>query len=371
MKKKLFSTVQRYLLITFVLLAISCEKDDEQISNTHLTNYDYSIQWTGYRSNDLNSPSSGTIGLKELTIKNRGRITDALKDADFKLNLESFASYDFAPSRESNVKNTLFKTLANIEGTIKQFDQNSKKVIIELNVGGVKKDVSFDYTTESSGKKIIIDGYINLIEQFNATVAMNALRAVCPHTMPSTIRLLIKVWPKGKDAPKQYADKFDYELKWTGYRDNPIAPTERLAVSGTLRLNKFIVQSADTDLLAALKDTYFEIHKKSLTSQNPQRDNNIITYLLEAGEIGGLNIGGSFGRFNTENNTVTMSIFVGSKRVSKTFNYEIHNNEIKIIGSINLQDDFAVPNALLSLQNNTPHNITYPDVDLNISIWKK
>ncbi|CAA7195115.1 hypothetical protein [Chryseobacterium potabilaquae] len=379
MKKKLFSAVQRYLLATLVLLTISCRKDDEQITTTNptqLTNYDYSIQWTGYRSNDLNSPSAGTIGLKELNIKNGGKIVEALKDASFKLDLESFASYDSAPTRDSNVKSTLFNSLMNIEGIIKQFDSNTKKATIELTIGGVKKDIVFDYITESSDEKISIGGYIDLIEQFNATTAMNALKAVCPHAMPPKIRLFVKVWPKGQDAPKQYADNFDYELKWTGYRDNPSAPTEKLAVSGTLRLNKFIVQSSDTNLVGALNDAYFEIDKKSLTSQspggqNPGRDNNIITYLLEAGEIGGLNIGGSFGQFNTQNNTVSISIFVGARRVSKTFNYEMTNNEIKITGSIDLKDDFGVPNALMSLQNNSPHNVTYSDVDLNIRVWKK
>ncbi|MCM5664183.1 YceI family protein [Galbibacter mesophilus] len=107
--------------------------------------------------------------------EDKSNITDILTGAGFSIATASVNSGD--PARDAKLKTFFFDNLASdkISGTFKSFD--GEKAVVELQMNGVTKDVTFDaHTTDS---EVTLKGSIDMIEDFTANKAFQAIHEAC------------------------------------------------------------------------------------------------------------------------------------------------------------------------------------------------
>ncbi|EIJ40822.1 hypothetical protein JoomaDRAFT_3894 [Galbibacter orientalis DSM 19592] len=138
------------------------------------TSLRHSLEFTAFKT----PKKVGVKGtFKDITLTNTssGNITEMLTNANFEIVTASIDTKD--PTRDIKLKEFFFDNLANpkITGTFKSFEGN--KAVISIQMNDVTKDIPFEYT--ATEKEILLSGSIDMIEDFSANKAFNAIHEAC------------------------------------------------------------------------------------------------------------------------------------------------------------------------------------------------
>ncbi len=173
-------------LLCVGLLTVSCgdKKNTETVTeetvvedvNTPVAqNLTYSIEWTAFKTPEKVGVK-GTFDQVSLTGLNNETTTlvDALKGAQFVITTSSANTGD--PARDNTLAMNFFsKLVGNINGFFGEFKDG--KVIVHLTLNGVTKEKEFTY--EATENEVKLNGSVDIIEDFKANDAFNALHQAC------------------------------------------------------------------------------------------------------------------------------------------------------------------------------------------------
>ncbi|WP_353119359.1 YceI family protein [Myroides odoratus] len=180
MKKSIFA------LALVSMVAISCgdkkstdttapeavEQTTEAPKQKELT---YSIEWTAFKT-PAKVGVKGTFDQVKLSEVNQEAATlaEGLKGAQFSIVTSSASTGD--PARDETLRLNFFsKLVGNINGFFGEFKDG--KVLVNLTLNGITKEKEFTYEATETGVKL--NGSIDIIADFTAKDAFNALHEAC------------------------------------------------------------------------------------------------------------------------------------------------------------------------------------------------
>lgn len=135
----------------------------------------YSVEWTAFKT-PAKVGVKGTfdeIKLSEVK-QDAATLEESLKGAQFVIVTSSASTGD--PARDETLRMNFFsKLVGNINGFFGEFKEG--KVLVNLTLNGVTKEKEFAYEATEGGIKL--KGSIDIIADFTAQDAFNALHAAC------------------------------------------------------------------------------------------------------------------------------------------------------------------------------------------------
>lgn len=189
----------KYTIVIILSLFISsCAKEKKQQDETETSGYHIvakqsSLQWTAYKTTDK-VPVKGTFtDIKVTKSKSAADAVSAIKGMEFEIPVSSIYSKDTI--RDAKL-NTFFFDVMNkttsLKGRFKEVSNN--KGVLELNMNGLSKDLSFDYMKNQD--TIMIEAVMDL-NVWEAGEALESLHKACEvlHTGPDGVS---KTWDEVK-----------------------------------------------------------------------------------------------------------------------------------------------------------------------------
>ncbi|WHT38954.1 YceI family protein [Myroides sp. mNGS23_01] len=135
----------------------------------------YSIEWTAFKT-PAKVGVKGTFDEVKLSEVNQEAATfaEGLKGAQFSIVTSSASTGD--PARDETLRLNFFsKLVGNINGFFGEFKDG--KVLVNLTLNGITKEKEFTYEATETGVKL--NGSIDIIADFTAQDAFNALHEAC------------------------------------------------------------------------------------------------------------------------------------------------------------------------------------------------
>ncbi|WP_353161888.1 YceI family protein [Myroides odoratus] len=135
----------------------------------------YSIEWTAFKT-PAKVGVKGTFDEVKLSEVNQEAATlaEGLKGAQFSIITSSASTGD--PARDETLRLNFFsKLVGNINGFFGEFKDG--KVLVNLTLNGITKEKEFTYEATETGVKL--NGSIDIIADFTAQDAFNALHEAC------------------------------------------------------------------------------------------------------------------------------------------------------------------------------------------------
>ncbi|WP_060875368.1 YceI family protein [Myroides odoratus] len=135
----------------------------------------YSIEWTAFKT-PAKVGVKGTFDQVKLSEVNQEAATlaEGLKGAQFSIVTSSASTGD--PARDETLRLNFFsKLVGNINGFFGEFKDG--KVLVNLTLNGITKEKEFTYEATETGVKL--NGSIDIIADFTAQDAFNALHEAC------------------------------------------------------------------------------------------------------------------------------------------------------------------------------------------------
>lgn len=172
-------------LLVMGLVATSCGKKNtetvteevviEEVNTPPVQDLNYSIEWTAFKTPEKVGVK-GTFDQVSLTGLNTNAtsLVDELKGAQFVIVTSSANTGD--PARDNTLAMNFFsKMVGNINGFFGDFKDG--KVAVHLTVNGITTEKVFAY--EATENEVKLNGSIDIIEDFKANDAFNALHQAC------------------------------------------------------------------------------------------------------------------------------------------------------------------------------------------------
>lgn len=135
----------------------------------------YSIEWTAFKT-PAKVGVKGTFDEVKLSEVNQEAATlaEGLKGAQFSIVTSSASTGD--PARDETLRLNFFsKLVGNINGFFGEFKDG--KVLVNLTMNGITKEKEFTYEATEAGVKL--NGSIDILTDFTAKDAFNALHEAC------------------------------------------------------------------------------------------------------------------------------------------------------------------------------------------------
>lgn len=135
----------------------------------------YAIEWTAFKT-PAKVGVKGTFDQVKLSEVNQEAATlaEGLKGAQFSIVTSSASTGD--PARDETLRLNFFsKLVGNINGFFGEFKDG--KVLVNLTLNGVTKEKEFTYEETEAGVKL--NGAIDILADFTAKDAFNALHEAC------------------------------------------------------------------------------------------------------------------------------------------------------------------------------------------------
>ena len=135
----------------------------------------YSIEWTAFKT-PAKVGVKGTFDEVKLSEVNQEAATlaEGLKGAQFSIVTSSASTGD--PARDETLRLNFFsKLVGNINGFFGEFKDG--KVLVNLTMNGITKEKEFTYEATEAGVKL--NGSIDILADFTAQDAFNALHEAC------------------------------------------------------------------------------------------------------------------------------------------------------------------------------------------------
>ncbi|MCS4240047.1 YceI family protein [Myroides odoratus] len=135
----------------------------------------YSIEWTAFKT-PAKVGVKGTFDEVKLSEVNQEAATlaEGLKGAQFSIVTSSASTGD--PARDETLRLNFFsKLVGNINGFFGEFKDG--KVLVNLTMNGITKEKEFTYEATEAGVKL--NGSIDILTDFTAQDAFNALHEAC------------------------------------------------------------------------------------------------------------------------------------------------------------------------------------------------
>ncbi|EHQ40859.1 YceI family protein [Myroides odoratus] len=135
----------------------------------------YAIEWTAFKT-PAKVGVKGTFDEVKLSEVNQEAATlaEGLKGAQFSIVTSSASTGD--PARDETLRLNFFsKLVGNINGFFGEFKDG--KVLVNLTMNGITKEKEFTYEATEAGVKL--NGSIDILTDFTAQDAFNALHEAC------------------------------------------------------------------------------------------------------------------------------------------------------------------------------------------------
>lgn len=135
----------------------------------------YAIEWTAFKT-PAKVGVKGTFDEVKLSEVNQEAATlaEGLKGAQFSIVTSSASTGD--PARDETLRLNFFsKLVGNINGFFGEFKDG--KVLVNLTMNGITKEKEFTYEATEAGVKL--NGSIDILADFTAQDAFNALHEAC------------------------------------------------------------------------------------------------------------------------------------------------------------------------------------------------
>ncbi len=129
--------------------------------NAYELNGDLGVKWTGFKT-VKKVPVSGSFNDIKLKIESSDNLSEFLKSSKVEIKSDSFESNN--KERNLNITSTLFSLASSkmIEGSIVKVDEKEKKLVLNITMNQVTKQVPMMY--EITSDKIIAKGTIDILD---------------------------------------------------------------------------------------------------------------------------------------------------------------------------------------------------------------
>ena len=129
--------------------------------NAYEVNGDLGVKWTGFKT-EKKAPVSGTFKDINLSIEKNDDLSKFLTSAKVEIKTASFDSKN--PFRDKNITSTLFSlaTSEAIMGSIKSVDVENKKLVLNVTMNEVSKEVAMSYDIKNS--QIVAKGTVEILD---------------------------------------------------------------------------------------------------------------------------------------------------------------------------------------------------------------
>jgi polyisoprenoid-binding protein YceI len=147
--------MKKILLSSVIALGLSINLSAYEV------NGDLGVKWTGFKT-EKKAPVSGTFKDIKLNIEKNDDLSKFLTSAKVEIKTASFDSKN--PFRDKNITSTLFSLASSetIKGSVKSVDVENKKLILNVTMNEVSKEVSMAYDIKDS--KIVANGTIEILD---------------------------------------------------------------------------------------------------------------------------------------------------------------------------------------------------------------
>jgi len=147
--------MKKILLSSILALGLSINLSAYEIDG------DLGVQWTGYKT-AKKVAVSGTFKDIKININKSENLSEFLKSAKVSITTASFDSKN--PGRDKSITSTLFSLASSetIYGNIKSVDEENKKLILNMTMNEVTKEVLMSYDMKDS--KIVAKGNIDILD---------------------------------------------------------------------------------------------------------------------------------------------------------------------------------------------------------------
>lgn len=147
--------MKKILLSSILVLGLSISL------NAYEVNGDLGVKWTGFKT-EKKAPVSGTFKDINLSIEKNDDLSKFLTSAKVEIKTASFDSKN--PFRDKNITSTLFSlaTSEAIIGSITSVDLENKKLVLNVTMNQVSKEVAMSYDIKDS--QIVAKGSIEILD---------------------------------------------------------------------------------------------------------------------------------------------------------------------------------------------------------------
>lgn len=178
----------------FILTIISCQENKEiqkptknnssiEKQKKDIWQFDEdlsSIHWTGYKTT-AKVPVSGTFQKFNVRgIKSSPDLWQTIKSARVSIMANSIFSNE--EQRDKKLVQFLFETMLEtqtIDARIEQINKEKKSGMLHINMNGVEKLIPIQVQVNQEQGKVILNGKIDLLEDFQASNSLEALHKAC------------------------------------------------------------------------------------------------------------------------------------------------------------------------------------------------
>ncbi len=147
--------MKKILLSSVLALGLSINLSAYEIDG------DLGLKWTGFKT-EKKAPVSGTFKDIKLSIEKNSDLNKFLTSAKVEIQTASFDSKN--PFRDKNITGTLFSLVSSkvIMGNVKSVDETNKKLVLNVTMNEVTKEVPMTYTINEG--KIVANGKIEILD---------------------------------------------------------------------------------------------------------------------------------------------------------------------------------------------------------------